>query len=74
MKIRDVDIVDAPTRGAAVVVDVLRAFTTAAWAFHLGAERLILVCGIDDATGAVSRVVRARPSERGGFRRRPGRE
>lgn len=35
--------------GTAVVVDVLRAFTTAAWAFHLGVERIILCADIDEA-------------------------
>jgi 2-phosphosulfolactate phosphatase len=36
-------------RGTAVVIDVLRAFTTAAYAFHLGAERIVLSDAIDDA-------------------------
>lgn len=35
--------------GAVVVVDVLRAFTTAAYAFGAGAESIYLVSGIDDA-------------------------
>jgi 2-phosphosulfolactate phosphatase len=35
--------------GTAVVVDVLRAYTTAAWAFHLGAERIILSDDVDEA-------------------------
>ena len=35
--------------GAAVVVDVMRAFTTAAWAFHLGASRIVLVAELEDA-------------------------
>ena len=33
----------------AVVIDVIRAFTTAAWAFELGAERIVLVKDIDEA-------------------------
>src|SRR3954469_16091461 len=33
----------------AVVIDVIRAFTTAAWAFELGAERIVLVKGLDEA-------------------------
>jgi 2-phosphosulfolactate phosphatase len=37
------------TLGTAVVIDVIRAFTTAAWAFELGAERIILVHGLDEA-------------------------
>ncbi len=35
--------------GAAVVVDVMRAFTTAAWAFHLGATRIVLVGDLEEA-------------------------
>ncbi|MEL6986030.1 MAG: 2-phosphosulfolactate phosphatase [Actinomycetota bacterium] len=35
--------------GVAVVVDVMRAFTVAAWALHLGAERLTLVDDIEQA-------------------------
>jgi 2-phosphosulfolactate phosphatase len=37
------------TGGTAVVIDVIRAFTTAAWAFELGAERIVMVQGIDEA-------------------------
>jgi 2-phosphosulfolactate phosphatase len=36
-------------RGTAVVIDVLRAFTTAAWALHLGVERIVLTSEIDEA-------------------------
>lgn len=36
-------------RGTAVVLDVLRAYTTAAWAFQLGAQRLILTDDLDEA-------------------------
>ena len=36
-------------RGTAVVIDVLRAFSTAAWAFHLGIERIVLSDDIDEA-------------------------
>jgi 2-phosphosulfolactate phosphatase len=36
-------------RGVAVVIDVLRAFTTAAWAFGLGAERIVLSDDVDEA-------------------------
>jgi 2-phosphosulfolactate phosphatase len=35
--------------GTAVVVDVLRAYTTAAWAFHLGAERIVLSDDVEEA-------------------------
>ena len=36
-------------RGVAVVIDVLRAFSTAAWAFGLGAERIVLSDDLDEA-------------------------
>jgi 2-phosphosulfolactate phosphatase len=36
-------------KGTAVVIDVLRAFSTAAWAFHLGIERIVLSDDIDEA-------------------------
>jgi 2-phosphosulfolactate phosphatase len=35
--------------GIVVVIDVLRAFTSAAYAFHAGAEEIVLVSEIDDA-------------------------
>ena len=35
--------------GAAVVVDVMRAFTTAAWALHLGVDRVVLAGDPDPA-------------------------
>jgi 2-phosphosulfolactate phosphatase len=35
--------------GTAVVIDVLRAYTTAAWAFHLGVVRIVLSDDIDEA-------------------------
>lgn len=35
--------------GTAVVIDVLRAYTTAAWAFHLGVERILLSDDITEA-------------------------
>jgi 2-phosphosulfolactate phosphatase len=36
-------------RGTAVVIDVLRAFSTVAWAFHLGVERIVLTDDIEEA-------------------------
>jgi 2-phosphosulfolactate phosphatase len=36
-------------RGTAVVIDVLRAYTTAAWAFHLGVERIVLSDDLEEA-------------------------
>lgn len=35
--------------GAVVVIDVLRAFTTTAWAFHRGAVAILLTTTVDDA-------------------------
>ena len=35
--------------GVAVVIDVLRAYTTAAWAVHLGAERIVLTDDVAEA-------------------------
>lgn len=35
--------------GVAVVVDVMRAFTTAAWAFERGIERIILAAALEEA-------------------------
>src|SRR5918992_752192 len=40
----------------AVVVDVMRAFTTAAWAFNLGAERILLVDELAEALRLKSRM------------------
>jgi 2-phosphosulfolactate phosphatase len=45
----------AEALGAVVVVDVLRAFTTAAYAFAAGAERIWLVRSIDEALTVKSR-------------------
>jgi 2-phosphosulfolactate phosphatase len=35
--------------GTAVVIDVRRAFTTAAWAFHQGARRILLTGSVEEA-------------------------
>ncbi|HLF79098.1 MAG TPA: 2-phosphosulfolactate phosphatase, partial [Dehalococcoidia bacterium] len=35
--------------GVAVVIDVIRAFTTAAWAFHKGVDRIVLTDDLADA-------------------------
>ncbi|NYV75472.1 2-phosphosulfolactate phosphatase, partial [Streptomyces sp. UH6] len=37
------------TEKVAVVIDVMRAFTTAAWAFHRGADRIVLAADADEA-------------------------
>ena len=47
--------------GAAVVIDVMRAYTVAAWAMHKGASRMILVDDLEEALetqGAISGVPR----------------
>ena len=41
--------------GAAVVIDVMRAYTVAAWALHLGAARMILVKELEEALEIKSR-------------------
>ncbi len=41
--------------GAAVVIDVMRAYTVAAWALHLGAARMILVKELEEAIELKSR-------------------
>ncbi|MEV3858801.1 2-phosphosulfolactate phosphatase [Streptomyces sp. NPDC050095] len=49
----DVRVVGIPgvdgTEKVAVVIDVMRAFTTAAWAFHRGAEKIVLAAGVSEA-------------------------
>src|SRR5439155_6845257 len=40
---------DPGHHGAAVVIDVMRAFTTAAWAFARGATQIVLVAGLEEA-------------------------
>lgn len=37
------------TERVAVVIDVMRAFTTAAWAFHRGADKIVLAADQDEA-------------------------
>ncbi|MEU5217271.1 2-phosphosulfolactate phosphatase [Streptomyces sp. NPDC020807] len=50
MRSRTVGIPDLDgTETVAVVIDVMRAFTTAAWAFHLGAEKIVLAADADEA-------------------------
>ncbi|WP_416981750.1 2-phosphosulfolactate phosphatase [Streptomyces sp. T028] len=49
--------ITAPAEGpaAVVVIDVLRAFTTAAWAFTRGAERIVLAASLEEARAYKSR-------------------
>ncbi|MFC8592925.1 2-phosphosulfolactate phosphatase [Streptomyces atroolivaceus] len=43
------------TEQVAVVVDVMRAFTTAAWAFHRGASKIVLAADKDEALAVKAR-------------------
>ncbi|MEU8278817.1 2-phosphosulfolactate phosphatase [Microbispora bryophytorum] len=45
----------AETPSTAVVVDVMRAFTVAAWAFARGAEKIVLAESLDDALALKAR-------------------
>jgi 2-phosphosulfolactate phosphatase len=47
------DLVDTPS--VAVVVDVMRAFTVAAWAFAQGAEKIVLAESLDEALALKAR-------------------
>ncbi|MFF5020085.1 2-phosphosulfolactate phosphatase [Streptomyces sp. NPDC001165] len=47
------ELVEAPS--VAVVVDVMRAFTVAAWAFAQGAEKIVLAESLDDALALKAR-------------------
>lgn len=35
--------------GVAIVIDVMRAYTVAAWAFHRGAREIVLMDGLEEA-------------------------
>ncbi|MEU7878948.1 2-phosphosulfolactate phosphatase [Microbispora bryophytorum] len=45
----------AETPSTAVVVDVMRAFTVAAWAFARGAEKIVIAESLDDALALKAR-------------------
>jgi len=47
------ELVEAPS--VAVVVDVMRAFTVAAWAFGQGAEKIVLAESLDEALALKAR-------------------
>ncbi|MCZ4124676.1 2-phosphosulfolactate phosphatase [Streptomyces sp. H39-S7] len=47
------DLVETPS--VAVVVDVMRAFTVAAWAFAQGAEKIVLAVSLDEALALKAR-------------------
>ncbi|MFJ2738454.1 2-phosphosulfolactate phosphatase [Streptomyces sp. NPDC087440] len=43
------ELAGAPVPRTAVVIDVMRAFTVAAWAFERGAEKIVLAATLDEA-------------------------
>ena len=47
--------------GVVIVVDVLRAFSTAAYAFSRGAEKIILVGDVEEAILLKSQILNQRP-------------
>ncbi|MFE5239497.1 MULTISPECIES: 2-phosphosulfolactate phosphatase [unclassified Streptomyces] len=49
------ELADAEVPPVAVVVDVMRAFTVAAWAFAQGAEKIVLAESLDDALALKAR-------------------
>jgi 2-phosphosulfolactate phosphatase len=58
MNIRFVDVEGARQirGGAVVVVDVMRAYTVAAWALHMGASELILVDDVEQAVAVAAEI------------------
>ena len=62
----------AEARGAVVVVDVLRAFTTAAYAFAAGARRIWLVESVEHGLALKARLPGAAAMGEDGGRRIPG--
>jgi 2-phosphosulfolactate phosphatase len=56
IRTRFVDLHDAAPADAVVVIDVLRAFTTACWALHLGATRILAVDDPDHALALRARI------------------
>jgi 2-phosphosulfolactate phosphatase len=56
MKFHYTDLEDCHTaRGVVIVIDVLRAFSTAAYAFSCGAKEILLVSGVEEALSLKSR-------------------
>ncbi|MEU3397294.1 2-phosphosulfolactate phosphatase [Streptomyces filamentosus] len=49
------ELAGAPAPSVAVVVDVMRAYTVAAWAFARGAERIVLAGSLDEALALKAR-------------------
>jgi 2-phosphosulfolactate phosphatase len=57
MKFHYTDLEDCHTaKGVVIVIDVLRAFSTAAYAFSCGAKEIILVSGVEEALALKSQV------------------
>lgn len=61
METRFVDMAGARSiaDGIAVVIDVMRAYTVAAWALHRGADRIVLVDDLEQAVSLASRPPRS---------------
>jgi 2-phosphosulfolactate phosphatase len=69
-KFRYADLEDCHTaQGVVIVIDVLRAFSTAAYAFSRGAKKVILVSTVDEALSLKSTIPNAKAmGEVGGLR------
>lgn len=70
--IRIVGADEAPAAGTVVVVDVIRAFTTATAAVGAGADQVLCVDGVDDALALRARLPTAVLAGEDGGRRIPG--
>ena len=70
MKFHYTDLEDCHTaRGVVIVIDVLRAFSTAAYAFSRGAKEILLVSTVEEALSLKSEIPNARAmGEVGGLR------
>lgn len=61
MKFHYTDLEDCHTaQGIVIVIDVLRAFSTAAYAFSCGAKEIVLVSGVEEALSLKSQIPNSR--------------
>ena len=61
MRIRYTDLEDCHTAtGVVIVIDVLRAFSTAAYAFSRGAKEIILVSGVEEALSIKTQIAKSK--------------